>query len=187
MLKWFIRRRLTVAEEQLDTDFAYLKQILATSSRAFRKFFGVLALARYNEDAPKEAWHAAKIIATLAEDCGPCAQLVVTMAERDGIPIAVLQGIVENDQGKMGNAALLGAEFARAVLAHDTKADYLREQIRAMWGERAVVSLALAIAASRMFPTVKYAMGYGQPCHRLYLNKLAIQIPRNASAIGATA
>jgi len=34
-------------------------------------------------------------------------------------------------------------------------------------GPRAVVSLAFAIAAARIYPTVKYAMGHGQSCSRV--------------------
>jgi hypothetical protein len=35
------------------------------------------------------------------------------------------------------------------------------------WGRRALVSLALAITAARIYPTVKYALGHGKACMRV--------------------
>jgi hypothetical protein len=35
------------------------------------------------------------------------------------------------------------------------------------WGRRAVVSLAFAITAARVYPTVKYALGHGKACTRV--------------------
>jgi hypothetical protein len=57
--------------------------------------------------------------------------------------------------------------FTRATLAHDAAADEYREAIVKRWGRRALVSLALVITASRLYPTVKYALGHGQACTRI--------------------
>jgi hypothetical protein len=35
------------------------------------------------------------------------------------------------------------------------------------WGQRALVSLAFAITAARIDPTVKYALGHGKACMRV--------------------
>jgi hypothetical protein len=58
----------------------------------------------------------------------------------------------------------LGFRFAQAVLRHDPAADSLREEIMARWGQRALVSLAFGITTSRIYPTLKYALGYGRTC-----------------------
>ncbi|WP_286758046.1 hypothetical protein, partial [Ralstonia sp. RL] len=136
------------------------------------RFSAVAKMAAHREAVPPEAWYAAKLTATIAEDCGPCTQLVVRMAEADGVSVSVLRGILDGDERAMGSHAALAQRFARAVLAHDPQADALREQIAARWGERAVVTLALAIAAARMFPTVKYAMGHGKRCSRIRIGNV---------------
>ena len=35
------------------------------------------------------------------------------------------------------------------------------------WGRRALVSVAFAITAARIYPTVKYALGHGKACTRV--------------------
>jgi hypothetical protein len=67
----------------------------------------------------------------------------------------------------MGDEAALGWRYACAVLAHDPEADTLRMQIEKLWGPTAVVSLAMAIASARVFPTIKYALGHGHACSRV--------------------
>jgi len=56
---------------------------------------------------------------------------------------------------------------SRATLAHDAAADEYREAIVKRWGGRALVSLAFAITAARICPTVKYALGHGKACTRV--------------------
>jgi hypothetical protein len=58
-------------------------------------------------------------------------------------------------------------KFTRATLAHDAAADVYREAIVQCWGRRALVSLAFAITAARIYPTVKYALGHGKACTRV--------------------
>jgi len=168
MLKWIIRRRLAGFERAYDYDMSYAHDILRASLTAFRRFAGVLGMAEYRRDVPLAAWYAAKLAATLAEDCGPCTQLVATMAERAGVKAADLRAVIAGDPTAMGDEASLGYRFAQATLRRDlAAADRLRAQVLARWGERALVSLALAIAAARVFPTVKYALGHGRACSRV--------------------
>ena len=172
MLRWIARRRLAAFENTFDYDAAYMHEMLDASWTAFMRFAPVSKLAQHREDVPLEAWCAAKIAAALSEDCGPCTQLGVRMAEMAGVSPASLQAIVEGNEQAMKPDAALGWRFARAVLAHDPQADALREQIVQRWGERALISLALAIAAVRVFPTVKYAMGHGKTCTRIRVGNI---------------
>lgn len=167
MLKWFARRQLDAFEQAFDYDATYMREMLDTSWLGFRRYAPIAKMAAHREDAPVDMWYAAKIVALLAEDCGPCTQLTVTMAEREGVSQSVLRALLAADEQAMGENAALGVRFARAVLAHDPQADALRETISRRWGERAVLSLALGIAAARVFPTVKYALGHGKACSRV--------------------
>lgn len=167
MLRWIARRRLAAFERAFDYDTSYMREMLDASRRGFMRFAPVSKMAAHREDVPLDTWYAAKLTATMAEDCGPCTQLVVRMAEAEGVSQSVLRAILEGDERAMGADAALAQQFTRAALAHDLQADALREKIVARWGERAVVTLALVIAASRVFPTVKYAMGHGKACSRI--------------------
>ena len=167
MINRFLHAWIARFEKAFGYDMRYGHEMLDVSRPAFLKFSRVTRLSQHREGVPAAAEYAAKLAATLAEDCGPCTQLVVRMAEGENVPAAVLRGIIEGDVDAMGPDASLGWRFARAVLAHDLEADPLREEIAHRWGRRAVVSLALSIAASRMYPTVKYAMGHGHACARV--------------------
>jgi hypothetical protein len=52
-------------------------------------------------------------------------------------------------------------------LRHAPEADDLREEVLRRFGKRGLVSLAFAMTAARLYPTVKYAMGHGHACMRL--------------------
>ena len=39
-----------------------------------------------------------------------------------------------------------------------------RDEIVARWGDRALVAISLAMTTARMYPTLKYALGYGKTC-----------------------
>jgi hypothetical protein len=64
--------------------------------------------------------------------------------------------------------AALGYRFARAVLARDIpRSDHLRQEVISRWRLKGLVSLAFAVASSRVFPTLKYSLGYRNACERV--------------------
>jgi hypothetical protein len=76
----------------------------------------------------------------------------------------------------------LGVRFARAVLARDgAAADEARAEIERLHGARAVISLGLALVASQLYPTFKYALGYGHACSRIQVEGTVIT-PKLAAA-----
>lgn len=154
-------------ERQYRYDMHYVRDILRISPAAFWHYLRITEMARHNEDVPPSAWFAAKLAAVMAEDCGPCTQLVTDMALEAGIAEATVAAIVTGDVAAMDAETALGWRFARASLARDVEADALRDEIRWRWSERAVVSLAMAIVATRSFPALKYALGHGQTCMRV--------------------
>jgi len=85
MLKWLIRRRLAAFERDFDYDLTYVRSLLDTDMAAFRKFAAISGMAHYRRDVPVDVCCAAGLTASLAEDCGPCTQLGVTMALREGV------------------------------------------------------------------------------------------------------
>jgi hypothetical protein len=184
MLGWFVRRQIAKFERDFDYDMTYARDIYDASPRAFFRFSRISGLAEHREDVSREAWFAAKIAATLDEDCGPCTKLVVTMAEREGVNPATLRAVLAGDESAMSPDAALGFRFARAVLERDiAEGDRLRGEVVLRWGRKGLVSLALTIAASRVFPAVKYALGHGHACVRVRVAGADTGVSRQASPV----
>jgi hypothetical protein len=159
--------RLDAFERRWNYDVSYMRAVLARGFGALRPMLGLQRISAYRKGIPLAPWFAAKITAARAEDCGPCVQLVVTMAERAGVEPRTLRAIVAHDDDAMPDDVRLAVSFTDASLAHAPEADALRDQIVARWGEDAVISLAYAILSGRAYPTLKYALGYGKTCARV--------------------
>jgi hypothetical protein len=181
MLKWLIRRRLAAFERDYNYDTSYVRDILDADLKAALAFNKFQAMAQYGRDAPADALAAAGLVATIAEDCGPCTQLGVTMSERRGVAPAVLRAIIAGDEAKMTESARLAFRFTKATLAHDPGADELRDEIVRRWGKRALVSLAFAITGGRVYPTVKYALGHGKTCQRVTVGGTVTPVLKRAA------
>jgi hypothetical protein len=170
MIKWTLHRWVNKFERHWDYDASYLHDIVDASPRAAWLFSRVTALGQFRRDVPVEVWCTAGITAVRHEDCGPCTQLAVTMAERAGVDAGVLRAVLTDNPDAMPPDLALVWRFTRATLAHEPSADGYREAIVKRWGRRALVSLAFAITVARIYPTVKYALGHGKACMRVVVN-----------------
>ena len=110
MLKWFMRKGIAAFERKWDYDASYLREIIDADPLAAWKFSRAAAIGSYRKDVPLAAWTAAAITAVRHEDCGPCTQLGVSMAERSGVRS---QGAARDPvRGRRGDARRRGARLA---------------------------------------------------------------------------
>jgi len=167
MIRWFFRRQIAAFERTWNYDASYVHELIEADPRAFMALGKAIGLGQYRKDVPVAARYAAGIVSVMAEDCGPCTQLAIDMAERDGVDPAILRAIVARDFSAMPYEVALAARFAQKTLAHAPEADDLRDEVVRMWSKRALISLAFAILSARLFPTIKYALGHGHACTRL--------------------
>ena len=167
MIKWILQRAIDKFEREWKYDASYMRDMIDASPRAAWLFSRAAALGRFRRGVPIEPWYAAGITAVRHEDCGPCTQLGVTMAERAGVSPTVLRAVLADNPDAMPADVALVWKFTRATLAHDAAADEYREAIVKRWGRLALISLAFAITAARIYPTVKYALGHGKACTRI--------------------
>src|SRR5215467_4487139 len=167
MIKWALRRWLRKFEQEWNYDASYMRDMIEASPRAAWLFSRAAALGQFRVDLPIDAWCAAGITAVRHEDCGPCTQLGISMAERAGVSPVVLRAVLADNPDAMPPDVALVWKFTRATLAHDAAADEYRDAIVKRWGRRALVSVAFAITAARIYPTVKYALGHGKACTRV--------------------
>ena len=181
MMKWMIRRKLSEFENKYDYDTSYIRELLDLDFKAFRTYMRAASMMNYRRDVPEIVHYCVGILVTATEDCGPCTQLGVSMALERGASPEVLQAVLTNDLARMPEDVRLGVRFARAVLAHAPEADALREEIVARWGPRAAISLAFAMNAGRLYPTMKYAMGHGKACLRVQVGARPVAVVRGAA------
>jgi len=176
-MTWLIKNRLAAFERQHGYDASYMRELLAADPKAFFAFAKATKIGRYRKDIPKEPWYAAGLTAVMTADCGPCTQLGAGLALADGCTQTVIGNVIAGDDIALPDDVKLAVQFTRAVLAHSPAADELREEIVRRWGARGLVSLAMAITASQLYPTMKYALGHGKACTRVKVGEKQI-VPR---------
>jgi hypothetical protein len=176
MLHSVIRR----FEQRYGYDATYMHEIADASVGAFVKLGLAQAMNAHRKSVSLDALFAARIAAVRHEDCGPCAQLVVNMALEAGVDPAIVRAIVARDAARMSSDALLGMRLADAVLAHDA-ADEIRAEALARFGEKGLVTLAYAIATTRIYPTMKRVLGHAHACERLRVGGETIVAARAAA------
>ena len=168
MLKDLLRRQIAAFEKTWNYRADYLRDMLDAGGVWTVIRFGLVASLGHGKHAPAEAITAARLVGTLAGDCGPCTQIGVDMAAAQGVAPEVVRGILAGDRLAMGEAAALGFDFARAVLdRHLSDADEIRAEIERRWGRAAIVDLSLALTTAQMYPTVKYGLGHGRACAKV--------------------
>src|SRR6266496_3735510 len=109
MIKWL---RLTV---RTGYDASYMRDLINPSPRPAWLFSRVTALGQVRRDLPTEAWCATGITAVRHQDCGPCTQPPLTLAERAGISPASLRVVIADNPGAMPPHIALVWKFTRAT------------------------------------------------------------------------
>ena len=181
MFKFFANRWLNRFSDHYDYDVSYLRHMLDVSPSAFFKFSKLNGAAAHREAAPADAAFAASLVGAVAEDCGPCAQLVVNMALEAGVDRDQIEAVLTRNVAAMNSDTALGFRFAEAVVDRLPEADEVRDAIRAQWGAKAVIDLTMTIQIGRLYPMVKTALGYAKTCQRLEIDEEFVDVVKEAA------
>jgi hypothetical protein len=181
MRSFFARRILRATSKRYHYDVSYLDYMLKESPGAFFKFVRLAKASSHREAVPVEASFAAKISGAMAEDCGPCAQLAVDMALDAGMAKDQIEAVVRHDTNAMNVDTAVGFGFAQAVLYRSDDRDRQREAVRARWGEKGVIDLAMALQMGRLFPMMKLALGYARECRRVSVDGHEVDVFKQAA------
>ncbi|MDF2767112.1 MAG: hypothetical protein K0S81_4108 [Rhodospirillales bacterium] len=157
-------RIIGAIERRTGTSADYLRDLAAASKGAFRKFCFFLPMAGHRSAATAEQRAVAALTATLAEDCGTCAQAVVNQARAEAVAPAVLRALLD---GRVADLPELLGEihaFARAVVTAAPDAAERAQALKARIGPAAQADIAMAIASARVFPTLKRGLGHAVSC-----------------------
>lgn len=159
-----MERQIEGFEKVWNYDASYMRDLLRAGPEVLRKFQGMMSIVDV-QAAPKEAIFAAQTLGVLDGDCEPCVQIGVDMALAGGLDAKLVRAVLTGEEASMTEDARLAFRFARASLAKDVAGlKPPQRDIIARWGEKGLTAVALSIMVGRMYPTLKYPLGYGHPC-----------------------
>lgn len=181
MRQFLARRLLSRFERHYGYDVSYLREMLRASPRAFFKFAKLSAAAAHCEVAPRQAYYAAKLVGAVAEDCGPCTQLVVNMALEAGVPARQIESVLCRDEATMSEETAIGFRFAEAMVYRLDTEEEARQVVAGRWGEKAIVDLTLGCAVGRVFPMVKAGLGLAKECRQVTVDGETIGVRHRAA------
>jgi alkylhydroperoxidase family enzyme len=164
MIRSLILKRLDKEEQSLGESLEYVRHILRTSLPAFFKFALFTPLSQHRRKLPPAPYRVARIVATRDEDCGSCVQIEVNLARRDGVPVDIIRAVVNDRPEELTPELADVYGFTKAVVEASGEEEDLRQRIRDRYGEEGLVELALGMAAARLFPITKRALGYAISC-----------------------
>jgi alkylhydroperoxidase family enzyme len=164
MIRKLILKRLDKEERSLGESLDYVRHLVRTSLPAFFKFALFTPLSQHRRKLPPAPYRVARIVATRDEDCGTCVQIEVNLARKDGVPADVIRAVLNNRPEDLPAELADVYRFAKSVVEASGEEEELRERVRERYGEEALVELALGIAAARVFPVTKRALGYATSC-----------------------
>ena len=164
MIRNLILHRLDAEERALGESLDYLRHIVRTSLKSFLRFALFTPLAGNRRKLSESAYRIARVVATRDEDCGTCVQIEVNLARKEGVPPEFIRAVLNKRPDELPAELADVYRFAVAVVEASGEEDQLRQRLRAQLGEEAFVELALGIAATRVFPIAKRALGYAKSC-----------------------
>jgi hypothetical protein len=144
-----------------NSDFA--RKLLAASPGVYAAYASFLPMAGYRQKAPAELLFAAKLAALLEDDCATSVQINIRMALESGVSRGIIRSVLEN-HAEPPEGAGPACALARRIARNQPVPDDLIGRIVAAHGDEVLAELAVGIAAARVFPALKRALGFGQGC-----------------------
>lgn len=163
-MKILVRLVQRAAERRLRVSAEYLGHFGEATFSGFLKFLAFLPAAGHRRRAPRDLIHAARLVATRHEDCGPCVQIAVYAALDDGVEPGLLRAILEGEEERVPARVARVVRWTRGVVAADGSDAKPREELERELESTVMSELALAIATARVFPTLKRGLGFARAC-----------------------
>ncbi|MBP3957193.1 hypothetical protein J8F10_18180 [Gemmata sp. G18] len=164
MLGFLVRWKIRSAEKKLGEPLDYLRQMLDHSPGAFWKFAKVAQASAYRSKLPAAPFHVARVVAVRHQDCGPCVQTVINLAKADGVEPAILKAAYLGNVDALPESLRDVYRFTEAVAENSGNEAEYRDRLQSVFGEEAMVELALAIALCQTFPILKRGLGHAKSC-----------------------
>jgi hypothetical protein len=168
MLTWFVKNSLKKFGDRWNYDTRYMQEIVDKGGvGAVLPMNALQKLSGYRRDIPNDVYAVATLVASKAADCGPCLQLVVTMATEAGVDPATIRAALRDDRAALPEHTRAAYDLAKSTVARDGGGDEARAEIVKRYGYRALMSIAYGMIVANAYPTIKYAIGAGHACVRV--------------------
>lgn len=135
MLRWFFRRKLDAEEKRLGESMDYLRHVVDVSPTAFLRFASIMPFANSRSKLPADAWYVAQLVALQHEDCGPCLQITVNLAQTDGVDAWLIRAVLDGNRESLRDELRDVYDFTQMIVQHGDD-DALRENLRQRYGDR---------------------------------------------------
>lgn len=144
-------------------DGTYMRELLEHSPTGLAKFNNFLPLSSHREKLSPEDYWVAKLATMQVEDCGECLQLNVRMALEAGVSKALVQAAIQGGNALPENLKDVYL-YAKSVANHEIVVNDLMNRIEARYDKGSLLEFGICIAAAKVFPTIKRAVGYTKAC-----------------------
>ena len=145
-------------------DTTYMEEMLEASTQSYEVFENFLPMATFANKAPLDAISVARITAIVNEDCGTCAQLYVDLAIEAGLDKEIIQEVVFNNGKNLPTSLKDLYDFTLAVSNNESIEATLYAKMNEHYSKEVLVEISLAIAATKVFPTIKRVLNLAQSC-----------------------
>jgi len=145
----------------------YTHEIAAAPGHVFEKFKHFMPATNHRHEASAEILLAARIGATLIEDCGPCAITAAQGGLADGVSREMANQILA---GQVEGDLKTGFDFGQAIARQSDDAFELGDKLESKFGRIVRLELAMAAATVRSYPGMKRGLGLTKACSLTPLN-----------------
>lgn len=150
-------------------DTTYMEEMLSSSPKSYEVFENFLPMATFTNKAPLDAINVARITAIINEDCGTCAQLYIDLALEAGLDKEIVKEIVFNNGQNLPTQLKDLYNFTLRVSNSETIEEALYAKMNEYYSKEVLVEISLAIAATKVFPTIKRVLNLAQSCSLIKL------------------
>jgi len=145
-------------------DSTYMRELLNSSPEGFAKFNNFMPLSSHRERLSLNDYWIAKLATMQVADCGECLQLNVRMAIEAGVPKALVQAAIHGGDALPDDLKDV-FRYATSVARNEMADRGLMDRMTARYDKGALLEFGMCIAAGKVFPTIKRALGYTKACN----------------------
>ncbi len=156
-------------ESHYNYDASSMHEMLKENPKAFATFEAFMPMAAFVDKAPRDVIYVAKLTSIKNEDCGTCVQLNVDIAIEAGVDKQIIKEIIFNEGKGLAPNLKLIYDFTLLVGNKEDISISMYEKMDKLYSRAVLVEIALAIAATKVFPTTKRVLNYMKSCSKVQI------------------
>lgn len=152
---------LKAVEKINPSESEYMHEMASAPGHVMEKMKHFMPVTNHRYEASAELLSAARIGATLVEDCGPCAISAAQGGLMDGVERDLLNQILA---GEVDGDLKTSFDFGQAIANHSADAFELGHRLEEKFGRIVRLEMAMAAATVRSYPGMKRGLGLTKAC-----------------------